>query len=152
MLVLSILGVIACILFIIAIILLIVFLILKFAAHLDERFYYNFFRTSLVMLAAVLLVFGGLYWYDEATKSGGDMLNGLILMMTGGIIFVGLIAYTIWKTNLFYAILITLVQIGVAALLAFFGMIALIIAAGLLFLYILFELGSTQTVHVANED
>jgi len=45
-----------------------------------------------------------------------------------------------------------LVQIGVAALLAFFGMIALIIAAGLLFLYILFELGSAQTVHVVNED
>jgi hypothetical protein len=31
-------------------------------------------------------------------------------------------------------------------------MIALIIAAGLLFLYILFELGSDQTVHVVNED
>lgn len=104
------------------------------------------------MLAAALLVVGGSYWYNEATQSGGDVLNGLILMTTGGNIVVGLIAYTIWKTNLFYAILITLLQIGVAALLTFFGIVALIIAAGLIFLYILFELGTTPTVHVVNED
>lgn len=151
MLVLTILGVIALVLIIIAIILLIGFLVRKFDDHCFDKFGYDFLRTSLVMLAATVLVLGGSYWCDEAIRNGGDVLNGLILMMIGGIIAVGLLTYTIWKTNLFYAVVITLLQIGIAALLAFFGMIVLMITAGLIVLYVLLS-SEAQPVYIVNKD
>lgn len=52
--------------------------------------------------------------------NNGDVLNGLILMMIGGVITIGLMSYTIWKTNLIYAILITLLQLGISPLLIVF--------------------------------
>ncbi len=59
-------------------------------------------------------------WCNESLMNNGDVLNGLILMMIGGVITIGLMSYTIWKTNLIYAILITLLQLGISPLLIVF--------------------------------
>ncbi|MDW8231349.1 MAG: hypothetical protein RMJ54_01060 [Roseiflexaceae bacterium] len=120
MLVLYILVTIGIIIMVILFIFFIYMIIMLIDEHFEGKFDYNFVRTSFVMTVAVLLMLSGLHWYNESLINNGDVLNGLILMMIGGVIAIGLLSYTIWKTNLIYAILITLLQLGISPLLIVF--------------------------------
>ncbi|MDW8146177.1 MAG: hypothetical protein RMJ48_07730 [Roseiflexaceae bacterium] len=116
MLVLYILVTIGIIIMVILFIFFIYMIIMLIDEHFEGKFDYNFVRTSFVMTVAVLLMLSGLHWYNESLINNGDVLNGLILMMIGGVIAIGLLSYTIWKTNLIYAILITSLQLGILPL------------------------------------
>lgn len=120
MLVLNTLVIVGIIIMVILFILFIYMIIMFINEYFEDRFDYNFVRTSFVMIVAVLLTLSGLSWYNESLMNNGDVLNGLILMMIGGVITIGLMSYTIWKTNLIYAILITVLQLGISPLLIVF--------------------------------
>lgn len=120
MLVLNILVIVGIIIMVILFILFVYMIVMFVNGYFEDRFDYNFVRTSFVMIVAVLLMLSGLSWYNESLMNNGDVLNGLILMMIGGVITIGLMSYTIWKTNLIYAILITLLQLGISPLLIVF--------------------------------
>lgn len=120
MLILNILVIVGIIMMVILFILFIYMIVMFINEYFEDRFDYNFVRTSFVMIIAVLLMISGLNWYNESLINNGDVLNGLILMMIGGVITIGLMSYTIWKTNLIYAILITVLQLGISPLLIVF--------------------------------
>lgn len=147
MLVLNILITIGIIVMVILLILFIYVIVMSINEYFEGRFGYHFVRTSFVMIIAVLLMISGLNWYNESLINNGDVLNGLILMMISGVIIIGLLFYAIWKTNLIYAILIILLQLGTSPLLiAFF-----IIMAGLKVLSALLS-PVAKPVYIVDED
>ncbi len=147
MLILNILVIVGIIMMVILFILFIYMIVMFINEYFEDRFDYNFVRTSFVMIIAVLLMISGLNWYNESLINNGDVLNGLILMMIGGLIAVGLAFYTIWKTNLIYAILIILLQLGISPLLIVF----FIIMAGLKVLSALLS-PIAQPVYIVDRD
>lgn len=147
MLVLNILVAIGVVIIVLVAILIIYALIMRIDDYFQSKFSYNFIRTSFIMLIAAVLTIIGSYWCYRAMRSGDDVLNGLILMMIGGLIAFGLISYTIWKTNLIYTILITSLQIGIFPLLIVFC----VVMAGLKILSFWFS-PIAQPVYIVDKD
>lgn len=106
---------------------------LTFDNHCQEKFKYKFFTIiSLVISAAgVLISYAGYSWYDSAVKSGGDILNGIIILSIGLIILTSLIYYNFKRTNLLYGVCGSAVQISVFGGIAYIGAFFFLLFIGL---------------------
>lgn len=89
-----------------------------FNSHCNRKFGYKFLATKpfVASMAAALLIGGGHAWYQSSLKGGGDTLNGIILMIIGGIVGTVLVAYNFRRTNALYGLGGTILQIGIFAM------------------------------------
>ncbi|EJG1885594.1 hypothetical protein BS049_RS22960 [Vibrio parahaemolyticus] len=110
----------------------ILFLLHSFDKHYDRKFGHRFFKLSAFIILAVAVGFewGGQLWYESALKEGGDTLNGVACMAIGAVIVSGVVIYNLKKTNLFYGLLGSIVQVAILGTLAYLSIpifIALVI-------------------------
>lgn len=101
---------------------LVLFSLLIFDEHCDEKFEHRFFKfSSFVILAvSVGVIQIGKMWYESSLESGSDTLNGLVLMIVGGLILLGVVLYNLKETNFVYGLFGSTIQISI------FGTLALI--------------------------
>lgn len=83
------------------------------------------------IVAAYLMVLGGVHWYSSAMQSGGDVLNGLVLAIAGGGLLGWIIMRHVRATNLRVGLGISAVQLPLFAVLAYFGLFVLILGFAL---------------------
>lgn len=67
----------------------------RFNTHCQNKFSYRFFTTIsfVAAAAATWLAMAGYSWYEHSSKNGGDVLNGIVIMIIAGIIAGALIYY-----------------------------------------------------------
>lgn len=142
MLVLKILGV-------ILIIAAVVFGLRFFNDHCDEKFSYRFFTASSFWATAgsLGLLLLGYWWRSKALESGGDALNGIVVMALGAIVAAGLVYFNFKKTNFVYGVGGSVLQISVFSILAYIGVFVAIVGLVLMFVS---EAG-VQRVRVINK-
>ena len=63
-----------------------------------------------IFIAAICL-FAGMLWYQEALKSKGDTLNGIVLLALGGIITIGILISSYRKTDIIFGTLAAVIHI-----------------------------------------
>lgn len=100
-----------------------------FDKRCHEKFSYRFLTTKNFCITAgsmALLVFGN-WWRTSAIESGGDALNGIILMGFGVVLAIGLAYINFKRTNMTYGIGGTALQMSVFGLLAMAGVFVLIL-------------------------
>lgn len=107
-----------------------------FNAHCEKKFGFKFLTKPLFVLtvAGVLLLIFGNEWRLDSIKTGGDMLNGIVLMILGGGLLAFLFYLNITKTNVLYGVSGSALQILVFGVLGYMGLFLLIIVAFLYFL------------------
>jgi hypothetical protein len=74
--------------------------------HCHKKFSYRFFTKLSFAVAAVATwaTTAGYHWFANSWASGGDILNGMIIMIIGGLFAGGLIYYNIKMTDIIYGI------------------------------------------------
>lgn len=77
--------------------------------------------TTIGILIAAGCIFIGMIWYENAIKSKGDISNGIVLLAIGGIIMLGIIIYSYWKTNFIYGSIATIIHLFLLALMMLVG-------------------------------
>lgn len=82
--------------------------------------------ASATFIAAICL-FAGLLWYQEALKSKGDTLNGIVLLVLGGIITIGILISSYRKTDIIFGTLAAVIHIFLLVLMTYIGVPLLII-------------------------
>ena len=111
-----------------------------FHAHCQDKFGYSFLSTGAFLATACSLAFllGGHAWRESALKSHGDALNGLVIMIIGGLIVATLVRLNFVRTNAVYGAGGTVLQLSLFATLAYVGFFILIAALALAFVGVLF--------------
>ena len=71
--------------------------------------------------SATICLFAGLLWYQEALKSKGDTLNGIVLLVLGGIITIGVLISSYRKTNIIFGTLAAVIHIFLLILMTYIG-------------------------------
>lgn len=120
-----------------------------FNEHCDKKFSYRFFTSTSFWATAGtlgLLVLGN-WWRTSALQSGGDVLNGIVIMCIGVLVAFGLIYFNFKHTNFVYGFGGSVLQLSAFGILAYIGFFVLIIG---LFLWFLSNL-DTQNVRVIND-
>jgi hypothetical protein len=142
MLVLKILGIVALIASVLA-------ALYFFNEHCDKKFSYRFFTTPSFVASAVALVLliAGNSWRVDALQSGGDVLNGVVVMGLGVLVALGLIYFNFRRTNFLYGTGGTVLQLLVFSVLAYIGIFVFIIA---FVLGVIANIG-VQRVHVVKK-
>ncbi|MDD9940794.1 MAG: hypothetical protein OXU20_07010 [Myxococcales bacterium] len=104
-------------------------------------------RSAFVLVAAAAVSASfGLELWKEAEATGGDELNGILLMTLGTIAIMARLVWNVRKTNILLGTAGTAVQAGVFGVLTFVGVIFL-----LLFLFVQFLLlANSRPVYVIN--
>jgi hypothetical protein len=104
--------------------------VIKFNAHCSARFGHKFFTSGTLMwvLAALLLIFGGEFWYSSAAQNHGSILNGIVLIGLGATALIAMVWQNIRRTNLVYGVGGSAIQIPALAFLAYLGLPVLVIA------------------------
>ncbi|WP_299379146.1 hypothetical protein [uncultured Kiloniella sp.] len=122
---------------------------LTFNNHCAEKFGYQFFtKLSFIIVGiAVGLLLIGNEWRLNSIAENGDILNGIILMIIGICIGLFLIIQNFRATNFLYGFGGSIVQISVFSVLAYFGVIILILGV---FLSIIASIGAKR-VYVVNQ-
>jgi len=107
-----------------------------FNEHCDEKFSYRFLtiESFFATATALALWFAGDWWRDSALQSGGDTLNGVLIMSFGVIVILGLVYFNFKHTNFVYGVGGTVLQISLFSALAFVGFFILILGLVLSFL------------------
>ncbi|MDP1905496.1 MAG: hypothetical protein Q8M09_14820 [Pseudomonadota bacterium] len=74
--------------------------LIAFDARCYERYAYNFFtrKTLLKIAIAIVFLYGGYAWFNNAVANKNDTLNGLVLMAIGVVIVV-ILAYQNYKNT-----------------------------------------------------
>lgn len=98
-----------------------------FDEHCFNKFKHKFFNKNsfVVVVVAFCLIIAGESWRAEALKTGGDELNGIVLMVIGVVTLIALLFYNLKKTNVIYGIGGTSIQLLLFAILAYFGIFVL---------------------------
>lgn len=122
MLVLKLLGV-------VALLLIAAGAVYAFDARCESRFSHRFFtlESFCVTFFAVALLMGGHTWREASARSGGDVLNGIVLMALGALLVLGLLYVNLRRTSLPYALFGSLLQVSIFGALALIGVIALVV-------------------------
>ncbi len=117
----------------------------KLDSMVEAKFKYTFFDPGVFGIAFVsnLLLYFGNSWYKEALKKSGDLLNGELLMVFGGIGLLLVIFLNIRSTNYIVGIIGSAIQLTLFAVATFFGVLALIIIGAFLM--------GTRPVYVLND-
>lgn len=126
MLVLSIIGIIAG--------LIIIYMgVMSANRYTQRRFRFEFFDWAGYLLVALCdgLLYFGYTWYMEAlSHSGGDLLNGQILMGLGSMVAIFIVYRNIKSSNTAIGVLGTLLQFVIFSGLAVVGFFAILMAIG----------------------
>lgn len=97
--------------------------VISFNEHCDKKFSYRFFtKISFIAAAAsIWALMAGHAWYTSSVDSGGDTLNGIVIMGIGAIILLGLVYFNFRMTNLLYGLGGSALQLGLFIPLAYIG-------------------------------
>ena len=99
-----------------------------------------------IFIAAICL-FAGMLWYQEALKSKGDTLNGIVLLALGGIITIGILISSYRKTDIIFGTLAAVIHISLLVLMTYIGVpLFIIYIIGTLILIF-----SSKPVYVVNK-
>ena len=111
-----------------------IFLVYGFIVEINrytkKRYKYEFFNWS-NYIATVLgywMIYYGENWYTAAAMSNGDLLNGEILMSIGVLLIYSVAHYNTKRTNIFFSLIVTPIQLILYAGLAIVSFFALLIA------------------------
>jgi hypothetical protein len=102
-----------------------------FNNHCEKKFGFKFLTkpTFFLVVAGVLLVMFGNELRIDATKTGGDVLNGIVLIVIG----TGVLSYMIYKniteTNIYYGVGGSAIQLVLFGVLGYVGLFVLILVA-----------------------
>lgn len=143
MLVLKILGVVVAILaFITALV--------GFEMHCYKKFSHRFFTMFTYIFTTIAIGLGmiGHYWYQNSLTSGGDVLNGIVVMILGGLAVLILIFTNFKKTNLLYGIAGSAIQLAIFGILAQISLVLFVILA----VGAIIESVSAKPVYVVNNN
>ena len=141
MLVLKIMGIVALIVGVIA-------ALHFFNEHCNKKFSHRFFTTKSfwTTTSALALLIMGNWWRTNALQSGGDVLNGIVVMGIGVLIALGLIYFNYKRTNFVYGVGGTVLQLLAFSVMAYIGIVVFAIG-----LFLSFISGmATQNVRVIN--
>ncbi|MFA6092599.1 MAG: hypothetical protein WCU88_03950 [Elusimicrobiota bacterium] len=113
----------------------VLFLLGSFDKRCEEKFSHRFFtRMSFAAVAAaVWLIVWGQGWYRQSAAAGGDILNGIVLIIIGAIIVLGLGYNNCKRTNVLYGMGGTALQVSIFGILALLGIVLFVIAILALF-------------------
>jgi len=91
---------------------------------------YEFFKVESFFLYFIIygLFYFGWDWYSDALKVNGDILNGLILMIIGFILFILNLIINIKESSFFMGLLFTLLQTVLYIPIATLGFFILLVA------------------------
>jgi len=127
-----------------------IYLLVEFVGLLNrvayEKYEYEFFSKISIIIVPIgyYFCYFGYQFYIDATKSGGDILNGIILMGIGLVLLLFILVANIRNTNFIMGISFSIVQFLIyipIAYIAFFG-----------FLMMIAILANTKPVWVLNND
>lgn len=115
--------------FFVAIVIVILAGIFHFNEHCQKKFSYRFFTSASYITSAVATwaAMAGYNWYEYSNQNGGDILNGIVIMIIAGIIAGALIYYNFKKTNLIYGVGGTALQLGLFIPLAYASTVLVIL-------------------------
>ena len=119
-----------------------------FNEHCNKKFSHRFFtkKSFLATVGALALLITGNLWRTNALQSGGDVLNGIVVMGIGILVALGLIYFNYKRTNFVYGVGGTVLQLLAFSVMAYIGIVVLAIG-----LFLSFMSGmSTQNVRVIN--
>ena len=130
------------------IVLYLLYLLVEFInQHSQKAYNYTFFdigTLAIVSISYYFLYFGYQLWQDVLKSESGDPLNGIILMVIGGIILVLFIVSQISKTSIFVGVPITIFQLLLYIPISFFIIIDLLILFA--------AMAESKPVYVINDD
>lgn len=120
----------------------------KFNNHCWSKFGHVFFtkRAFYFTAAAVGAYAIGQMWRHSAEQSHGDTLNGMILMLTGGLIGAWLVFDNVKRTNALYGIAGSVASLGLFTVLAWVWLPMMVIGLVCNFLILM----SAKPVYVVN--
>lgn len=103
-------------------------------------------KSGSLLISSVLLVVGQAL-YSQAKESGGDILNGIILMSIGVLIFLGIVYVIYKKTDLLYTLIGSVINLLLLLLITYIGLPLLIIYCAC-YVYLLLN---AKPVYVVNK-
>lgn len=103
-------------------------------------------KSGSLLVSSVLLVVGAAL-YSQAKESGGDILNGIILMSIGVLIFLGIVYVIYKKTDLLYTLIGSVINLLLLLLITYIGLPLLIIYCA----YYVCMLLNAKRVYVVNK-
>lgn len=91
--------------------------------HALQRYNHRFFSRAIIRASALAvgLCYLGLGWYRSSAASGGDQLNGIILIVLGLFVLVGLVVWHVHRTRFLIGLSGSALSIGVFAPIGLFG-------------------------------
>ncbi|MEA2091282.1 MAG: hypothetical protein U9O83_02820 [Campylobacterota bacterium] len=84
----------------------------------------NYFSS----VVAYAMIYGGSIVYNKAISSGGDVLNGQLLIVMGVIILISIFIYNVNRTSLVLGSILSIIQTLIYAPLATLGLFVFIVA------------------------
>jgi hypothetical protein len=83
-----------------------VFSVITFDKHCYRKFSHRFFTAFTYITSTVAIVLGmiGFYWYNHSLTTGGDTLNGIVIIILSALVGLSLFYINFKKTNLLYGI------------------------------------------------
>ncbi|RDU94564.1 hypothetical protein [Trinickia dinghuensis] len=122
--------------------------IAKFNNHCASKFSHAFFtKRAFYMTAAAIGVYAvGEMWKHSSQQSHGDPLNGIVLMVVGGLIAAWLVFDNVKQTNMLYGIGGSVVSLGLFSVLAWIWLPLMAIGLVCYFLTLM----SAKPVYVVN--
>lgn len=108
---------------------LIYFFIRKINSFSFRKYKYGFFSNELFFLYCIIygLLFFGYDLYTDASKVGGDILNGILLFAFGVILLVIRLVLNIKIAKFFFGVLFTIIQFFIFIPIALGGLVILMI-------------------------
>lgn len=124
----------------------------RFERYVQQKYGHRFFTVRVFLLAVLALCFvlAGQWWWQLAQESGGDVLNGLLLVTIGAVIAISIIVRNVWRTSFLVGISGSVLQVSVFAPLLYFGTIALAVGLALSFVAALLVAMTATPVYVVN--
>ena len=113
---------------------LIFFILNKINEFTYKKYKYEFFTLEYLFAFTCILglAYWGYDWYNEALKSDGDILNGILIMVISSASYLFVLINNISKSSLFFGLIITILQTIV--FLPFSFIVVIVIFLALLFL------------------
>jgi len=120
-----------------------------FNNHCKNKFDYRFFTmpSFLTVGASLIATSFGNEWRMNSIQTNGDILNGIVIMGIGVIVALFLVYLNLKNTNLIYGLGGSAVQLVVFGVLAYFGLLILMLG---IFISVLASMGA-RPVYVVNK-
>lgn len=126
--------------------LLIYWIMIEINRYSYKQYKYDFFNMQNFVSTAIgyILLYFGNRWYASALKSGGDLLNGQIIIGIGTLFIFYVVYLNIKKTSFIFGLFFTGFQLLLYIGLSFIAFLVLVIGAA--------ALSETKPVYVLNND